>query len=280
MHYGFEFDPENLAYPPGHVNFLNKYTAEGFPASAVLNDLHLCVVNRPYLHTSDACTAVCVNEIWELRCNSERDFVFTAPRNKPPVSYVINKDFTKGCVYGEFLEKIERGIYPFQSIEMAIYVNWLAKYDDLILHAAGVSIDGKGMAFVGSSGAGKSTLARALAQEEGVRMLGEDQLVLRYLEGKFYIFGTPWHDYREMCSPVGVPLEKIFLLDREVEQTLTNRTPFEGITRLMQTAFIPYYRQDKLPTLIDRLSLLVERVPCFGLSYRLGSDILPVITVA
>lgn len=280
MHYGFEFDLENLAYPPGHMNFINKNTAEGFPASAVLNDLDLCVVNNTSSHTSDALLSVCVNEIWELRRNPERDFVFIAPRNKPPATFIINKDFTKGCVYGEFQEKSERGTYPFQSIEMAIYVNWLAMYDDLILHAAGVSIDGKGMAFVGSSGAGKSTLARALAQEEGVRMLGEDQLVLRYLEGKFYIFGTPWHDYPEMCSPVGVPLEKIFLLDREVEQALTNRTPFEGITRLMQTAFIPYYRQDKLPTLIDRFSLLVERVPCFGLSYRLGSDILPVITVA
>jgi len=54
----------------------------------------------------------------------------------------------------------------------------------------------------------------------------------------------------------------------------------DGIARLLQTAFIPYYRQDAMPTILERLSLLAEAVPFYTLSYRLGDDVMALIREA
>lgn len=178
---------------------------------------------------------------------------------------------------GDFSLVKNQGIYPLRSIDIRIMVNWLAGFSDLILHASGVSVNGQGYCFLGESGAGKSTLVSALAKDDSVTILGEDQIILRYLDGQFWIYGTPWHERVEMCSPIGVPLKKMFFLNRIVEARIEPVSPSEGISRILQTAFVPYYLPEKLPGIIERLTLLSKELPFFCLSYKLGSDILPSI---
>lgn len=217
---------------------------------------------------------VCRTEIWELWIDENGDHVFTSPRQFPPKRVIIDPNFRTGEIVGNFSLVKDLAIYPLSSIDIRIMVNWLAGFGDLILHAAGVSVDGQGYCFVGRAGTGKSTLTSALAKNDSVTVLGEDQVILRYLDGQFWIFGTPWHEHVEMCSPIGVPLKKIFFLDREMEQEIKPVSPSEGLTRILQTAFVPYYFPDKVQIIMGRLSLLGEIIPFFRLNYRLGSDIL------
>lgn len=156
---------------------------------------------------------------------------------------------------------------------MLLIVNWLAERGDLMLHASGVILDGKGYAFLGKSTAGKSTLAATLAKHHNTLVLGEDQVVLRHLEDKFWIFGTPWHENPEMCSPKGVPLDGLFFLDREAEPGIQEISAFDGVFRIMQTAFVPYYRPELIPGILDNLALLSSEVPFYQLSYELGEDV-------
>ncbi len=100
---------------------------------------------------------------------------------------------------------------------------------------------------------------------------------MRYLDGQFWIFGTPWHERIDMCSSMGVQLKKMFILDRGMDLGIKPFSPSEGITRLLQTAFVPYYLTDKIHLIMDRLSILGEDIPFFTLNYALGSDILPQI---
>jgi len=130
---------------------------------------------------------------------------------------------------------------------------------------------------VGDPGAGKSTLAAVLATDPGVTVLGEDQVVLRYLDGCFWIFGTPWHINPDMCAPIGIPIEKIFFLDRTLKPGTTRISPLDGITRILQTAFIPYYQSKWVPGILDHLGLLAQQVPFYLLSYKLGTDPLQII---
>jgi len=171
----------------------------------------------------------------------------------------------------------EAGFYPLKDMDMKLYVNWLARSGDIILHASGVLVDGKGVAFAGNAGAGKSTLASFLLRNYEVKVLGEDQVVLRYINGRFWIFGTPWHENPEMCSPLGAPLEKLFFLDRGLPNGVSEVKAVECTTRILQTAFIPFYRQDLLPGIMDRLGTLSTQVPAFTLSYSLGTDPWPLI---
>lgn len=222
-------------------------------------------------------------ETWELWQDERGRYVFVAPEVCPPRRHVVvDPDFAAGEVIGEFALGTNGtpAVYPLQNLEIKIFANWLAGFGDLILHAVGIDLGGAGYCFAGKSGAGKSTLASALMAVPGATMLGDDNLALRCLEDRFWIFGTPWHQDPARCSPQGAPLEKFFFLDRNGDPGVKPLKPVDGIARLLQTAFIPYYRQDAMPAILERLAFLAEAVPFYALSYRLGDDVMALIREA
>jgi len=164
-----------------------------------------------------------------------------------------------------------------QDLEIVFYVNWLANLSDFLLHASGFVKDGKGFVFIGPSGAGKSTLVSSVAKDPSVTVIGEDQIIVRLIENKFIVYGTPWHENPDLCAPIGAPLTSLVFLNKGHGNVLARISPMDGMTRLLQTAFIPYYRQDCLESIIERMATLVSRIPSFTLSYVLGEDVLQLI---
>ena len=220
---------------------------------------------------------LCKTEIFEIYQLPNDDLVFFSPRQKPPRSIIVEQEFTAGAVIGDFRALLDQPFYPIKFTDIVLFSNWLAQFGDLILHASGIAYQGYGYCFAGQSGVGKSTLVDHLIQNDGVSLLGEDQIILRYLDGQFWIFGTPWHESPERCSPIGVPLEKIFFLQKQGENVVQNISPFDGFTRLMQTAFIPYYRPEAVKAIMTTLTRLSETIPYKGLSFKLGTDPLDII---
>ena len=268
-----------LAAPPGHAKFLLQQTSEVAMASEVFNNLVLHVRDASKVPPKQWYREFCRTEIWELWQDTEGRFVFIAPRQSPSRYFIVDADFKQGEVFGYPPENADHDCYPLPpGLETVLIVNWLAGMSDFILHAAGVAIDGQGYCFIGTSGAGKSTLAASLAADPRVTVLGEDQVIVRYIDHRFWVYGTPWHLNPAMCSPLGIPLSKIFFLEREPNQNrIKNIKPFEGVTRILQTAFIPYYRPDALPGILDHLALLIERMPLYTLSYQIGSDVMKLV---
>jgi len=215
------------------------------------------------------------SEIWELWAKEGGGHIFISPRQIPQKQVCIDPGYHNGEIYVDFSNNKGSNFYPLNSIDIRIMVNWLATKGDLILHASGMVVDDLGYCFIGDSGAGKSTIIHALAEEEGVKVLGEDQVILRYLDGAFWIFGTPWHEHPQYVSPDGARLQKIFFLNRGINETTKPMEPSAGVNRILQTAFLPYYLPDKIGKIMDRLGSLAEAVPFFELHYKLGFPILP-----
>lgn len=214
--------------------------------------------------------------VWRLWHREGGQLLFESLEQAPPGRHlVIDAGFRSGTLTGDYGDDAD-GLWPLQEMDIVLYANWLAARGDLILHAAGVAIDGAGFCFPGESRAGKSTLATALA-ESGAKVLGEDTVILRRINGQFWIFGTPWHTDPSRCSPEGVPLAKLFFPDRKAPPRPVACPPVQGITRLLRTAFVPYYRSEAVPLILDNLAALAEAVPFLTLGYRLGTDVLPLI---
>jgi hypothetical protein len=236
------------------------------------------VIRDQTQYMSDVCKElVCRTEIWELWRDETEQLIFVAPRQEPPCLVCVDQGFQFGEVFRNFSQE-QPGRYPLiQGLEIVLFVNWLAGMGDCILHASGAVIEGEGYCFAGPSGVGKSTLATQLARKPSTTILGEDQIILRWIKDGFWIYGTPWHENSDLCSPIGAPLKKIFFLSRGSQQLVEVLPPLEGVTRLLQTAFIPYYRPLEVVKILDRLDLLARRIPFFHLSYTLGADIFGMI---
>lgn len=272
-----------LTVPAGHVEFIQPESPEDSHqpklgrSSELSSHLVLLVRNSPVPETRAGQTPLCRTEIWELWVDEVGRYVFVAPRALPPCQVKIDPGFATGEVASDFSSNNGNGLYPLQGLDNLIFTNWLAGFGDVILHSSGVVVDGKAFCFVGSAGAGKSTLAAYLAANHAAAVLGEDQLVLRYLGGRFWVYGTPWHLNPAMCSPHGAPLEKLFFLERMGKNQVAPCSSPDGVARLLQTAFIPYYRPAAVTAILDRLTLLAEGVPFHTLAYRLGDDPLALI---
>lgn len=236
------------------------------------SELLLRVINETAINSLKPKSNRFSSDNWDIWIDEYGSLFLEALRLPPARRVRVDPDFSRGEIRGVFSGVDAGGYYPLQNLDMKLFVNWLAGFGDLILHACGVVVDGKGYCFSGRAGIGKSTLAASLKKNHDVIVLGEDQVILRYLDGQFLAFGTPWHDTPAMCSPIGVPLEKLFFLERNTNLVIAPLTPVDGIARILQNAFIPYYRQDLIPGILDHLELLSSQVPIFSLSYPLGVD--------
>lgn len=281
LHFFTEENQLNLEDPPWHKGFrAANNTAEVHQASAFSAEITLTLENQDLTADYSSDPVLCQTKIWQLNLDPQSQYVFTNPMQSLRRKLVVDEGFTKGRLLGDFKNPSQFGNYPMpQDLEIVFYANWLGTYGDLILHASGFALDGKGYAFAGPSGVGKSTLAGLLKDEPGVTVLGEDQLVLRLLGDTFWIFGTPWHENRSLCSPMGVPLEKLFFLEKNYENSLNRMSPLQGVTNLLQTAFVPYYRPEVVKKILDRLSILSQTISFNRISYVIGDDVLSRILV-
>lgn len=261
-----------LAAPACYAPFL----VDGAPGGG----LRLRVRDGP-LHSTDGWESLFQDDgTWQLwRDAAGRRVLVPSPYSPPPRQIAVDGRFRTGVVLGEFGARANPGcpIYPLQNIDMMLYANWLAKTGDLILHAGGIDDEGAGYAFAGPAGAGKSTLVGELASCPSVTVLGEDQVMLRYQEGCFWIYGTPWHLDPAMCSPRGVPLRKLFFLDRANSHGVQPCGPRAGIERLLQNALIPYYNRVGVERILDGLPRLAEQVPLYTLGFQIGADVIGLI---
>ncbi len=264
----------SLDYSPCHEKFVKDARDDQLNGDRKEKSLFLQIEDTQESPQPQLSNLLCENEIWQIWVDGKENFVFTQPKQIPQRWIFIDPDFQKGKIVGNFSKFAQESIYPLQYIDIVIFSNWLAKFGDLILHASGIAFSGEGYCFIGDSGAGKSTLARDLSKNPDVTVLGEDQVILRKMNGQFMIFGTPWHETPEMCSPLGVPLKKVFFLDRNASQVIAPVRDFDAVVRIMQTAFYPIYRSDVVKRILDNLSSLAGAVAFYTLAYQRGTDVL------
>lgn len=217
---------------------------------------------------------------WQLWLDDAGRYIFREPKGSPPHRQLtVDPAFRAGKLVGEFDANTAAGqaVYPLQNMDLVLYANWLAERGDIIVHASGVDDAGSGYCFVGASGAGKSTLAAHLSSRSAVTVLGEDQVILRRHEDTFLVYGTPWHTNPVLCSPGGVPLKKIFFLDRTALPGIHPCGRLEGIQRLLQDSFIPYYNRPGVNRILHTLEHLAAQISFCVLSFQLGTDVMQLI---
>ncbi len=208
-------------------------------------------------------------QIWELWQKNDQELLFTNPIQPVYRQIIVQKDFSGGQLWGDFEAEPEAPILP-KELEIIFYVNWLGLYGDLLLHAAAIAIGEDGYAFIGDSHAGKSTLAQIFSEDKTVKVIGEDQVILRFIEGEFWLFGSPWHFYSSLFAPDGVRLKGLFFLDGKGKKPSLPLNPLEGLARLLQTAFVPYYDPTAVEKILTSLTQLSELVPFQSFSFDLG----------
>ena len=103
----------------------------------------------------------------------------------------------------------------------------LLKFDGMLLHASAVVVDGYAYLFSAPCGTGKSTHTKLWLRVFGDRayILNDDKPALRFENGAWYAYGTPWSGKHDISANVRVPVAGICFLHQAKENTIR---PFSG----------------------------------------------------
>ncbi len=260
-------------YPQDHQPFI---TSEGSPR---------CVVNVHYGRIPNIKLGTPVFQSGGLWSLHKRDAKYIVPLVSPvwgPSPYrlaTFDESFRTGDLYissapsadGTLIQGTFDGggfvldplAYPLDEV---LVVNLLALEGGINIHACGVDLGGRGLAFCGTSGTGKSTTAR-IWKKRNVRILSDDRLILRKREGGFWVYGTPWHGEAALSYAGGVPLERIYFLAQAPANAARPLSRADAASRLLVHSFPTFYDSEGMEVTLRTIGEVCRTVPIYELGF-------------
>ncbi|MDI6688093.1 MAG: hypothetical protein QME06_07740 [Desulfobacterales bacterium] len=191
----------------------------------------------------------------------------TPPGAVPYKIALFHKDKKQITLYSKE-ERPSSGLFPNPleyPLSEVLMICLLALGRGLMVHACGIDDDGRGYLFAGNSTHGKSTMAQIWKDQALV--LNDDRIVLRHRDGRFWMYGTPWHGDYTSVSPQGVPLHKIFFLHHGEKNSAVPRRSAEAVSILLTRAFPPLWDKKGMDYTLGLLDRMASKLPCFELDF-------------
>ncbi len=184
---------------------------------------------------------------------------------------IFDRDYQSGVVYTSLTERSLYSAsdvlpnpleYPLSEVLM---ICLLGRERGLMAHACGINDNGKGYLFAGNSTHGKSTMAKLWKNK--AMILNDDRIILRCRDGRFWMYGTPWHGEYTDVSSHGIPLEKIFFLRHGQNNRVKCRQGVIASSMLLARSFPPLWDRSGMQFLLNFCAELVNIVPCYELDF-------------
>ena len=112
-----------------------------------------------------------------------------------------------------------------------------------VFHSSTLKYDGKGILFSADSGTGKSTHTGLWREyyPNDTEIINDDTPLIRLIDGKPFVFGTPWSGKTDLNNNVSAPLSNIVFLERGQVNALKKldfASAFQKFTR--QSFIMPF----------------------------------------
>lgn len=211
--------------------------------------------------------------LWQLSSEAGRYcFRFTSPVYGPhPYKLAsFDSEFTSGQIslQRDYFDP-ERPVDPLEHpLHELLVMSLLMRGRGVEVHACGlIDGSGRGHLFVGQSGGGKTTTARLWQKHAGVEILSDDRIILRKLDGRLWMYGTPWHGEAELASPSRSPLTAVYFLRHGRSNELTPLSPVEAVERFVTCGFPPFYNPSGIAFTLEFFEDVARAVPCYLLDF-------------
>ena len=150
----------------------------------------------------------------------------------------------------------------------------LLKYQGMMLHASAVELDGKAYLFSGPCGTGKSTHTRLWKNTFGdaAQIFNDDKPALRYVDNRWFSYGTPWCGKDGINQNKKVPLAGICFLKQADVNNIRQLSNQEAMNQVIYQTFRKFKTSEKLDLMLSQVDKLVREIPCFEMENRPEPD--------
>lgn len=259
-------EPPGTSAPRGHPNrrlqirgSAGKFGTADFVLTARFGD--------PLVPDGDAERLFDSGSLWQLfrRSDGRSLYVFTSSAHRGPYkSALIDRESGTGEVVLSAFDTTQP-VYPLEyPLDELLLQQLLSRGLGAEVHGCGL-IDpaGRGLLFLGQSGAGKTTTARLWERVPDARILSDDRVVLREMDGVFWLYGTPWHGEARLAAAARAPLSATFFLAKAPENMLLPIAPTAAAARLYACSFLPFYDPAAIQFALGCFHELAAQTPCW-----------------
>ncbi len=146
----------------------------------------------------------------------------------------------------------------------------LINFGGFYLHSSAVVLDGKAYLFSGPCGAGKSTHTRLWQSTfgPGARVINDDKPAIRYVDGQWIVYGTPWCGKDGINENAKAPLAGVCFLEQAEENRIRRLSLVEAMQRVMSQTIYKFDETEQLDKLLVLMNRFLEEVPIYELENR------------
>ena len=211
-------------------------------------------INHKYKYTYNLCRDYLVTDE-----NAEIDFEVSAD----PSDYEKDK-----AALSQFSDAYLESISIYRQIAKRIL-----DYGGIIMHAAVVEMDGKAYAFTAPSGTGKSTHTALWTKvyEGKARIINGDKPLIRLIDGKLYIYGTPWCGKEGININTKALLTNICFINRAKENSVVKLDKNVALTRIFTQLLMPE-NEDQAEKFFNMVETIFNKVEFYNLFCNMEDD--------
>ncbi len=204
---------------------------------------------------------------WALSQVGQTWIISSLRRKHESVSWlnIFDADFARGEIYIDTGDSCRSFVscYPLGQL-MLLMINLLNQGRGVLFHGCGIKVGDKGLLFAGVSGAGKTTTANLWKDIPEVTVLSDDRVIVRRrADGRFWLYGTPWHGDAKAASPESAPLDKVFVLNHALANGITRVSPGTAIGQLVRCASPTFWNPTGVDFTLRFLESIVQELPTF-----------------
>ena len=149
----------------------------------------------------------------------------------------------------------------------------MEKYDAFFFHCSSVAVDGEAVLFTAQSGTGKSTHRSLWLKNLGdrVTVINDDKPIIRRIDGKFYVCGTPWKGKEGKGENICVPAKALCFLSRAEENSIGPIDTAAVVARALNQTVRPD-NPGLMSNLLDMLDGFIRQVECYDLRVNMDDE--------
>lgn len=179
-------------------------------------------------------------------------------------------------------ELYDREYWGKSSYEFVCYMESGYQFHKLLLrnggiriHSSAIAWNGKAFLFSGPCGIGKSThrsMWQQLYGENAAVVFNDDKPSLRFIDGKWYAYGTPWCGRGGINKNMKVPVAGICFLEQAPENRIRRLTAAELLPRIAEQTMLHLDTTEDMANLMSNLDRLITNIPIYLLECTPTTD--------
>jgi len=262
---------EGLVFAPGEAQ--KEFMCQGdnydliinvFRGPVVMNEQAVAVFTAPYVEEIDGIRVKKNDEFWTVY--KLGDYILirtTCPLSddcREAMLVIRPEEKCWDLIIDTDSVRVDPWCYPVDGLVL-YYLT--AVRGDIFLHGSGVEYRGYGYAFSGVSGRGKTTIA-GLFRDAGARVVHDDRLILRNINGRYYMYNTPVYIGGKAEKAA---LDTVLLIDHGRDNIISGMSNTEAIAGIMANCIQHHWNAEFIGVLTGSLMNLVNSVSVLLLDF-------------